>query len=76
MAKHEELDQYAETSTGYEVSAISVEISVTPTELSLRRAIHKIAWQRMHGRNDAMNPYCDPPPSLGTPADSGEHARS
>ena len=80
MAKNDDRNEHAdaanETSTRYGVSVISAEIAVTSAELSLRRAVHKIAWQRMHGKNDAMNPYCDPPPSVATPGGSGEHAMS
>jgi hypothetical protein len=35
---------------------------VTEHEAALRHATHKIAWTRMCGRNDAMNPFADPDP--------------
>jgi hypothetical protein len=28
-------------------------------QAALKRAVHKIAWTRMNGRNDAMNPFAE-----------------
>jgi hypothetical protein len=33
----------------------------TREQADLKRAAHKIAWSRMNGRNDAMNPFVEPP---------------
>ena len=30
---------------------------------SLNHIAHKIAWTRMNGKNDSMNPYCEASPS-------------
>jgi hypothetical protein len=43
-------DRQAHTDGGTETAA-------TQNEAALRRAIRKVAWTRMNGKNDAMNPF-------------------
>jgi len=40
-------------------SKVSREVMPTTEEVNLARAAHKIAWTRMNGRNDALNPFVE-----------------
>lgn len=53
--------------------------AATQDEAALRRAMHKVAWTRMYGRNDAVNPFVDPDPdpthAATKPAGGRKHSR-
>jgi hypothetical protein len=44
----------------------SREATPTNEQINLTRAAHKIAWTRMNGRNDALNPFAEPQPDQST----------
>jgi hypothetical protein len=51
----------------------SQEVTPTSEQINLARTARKIAWSRMNGRNDALNPFAEAPPSQSAaPEQPGE----